>query len=373
LGKKAASLHEVAAHAGVSIATVSRVARGIGQVAPATRERVAAAIAELGFRPSHFGRALVEGRHSALGVVFPGLSGPYHSEVIAGFEEQAVAARMSVLILGTHLLSEARELVLTMSERVDGIAVMGGSVPDDVVDTLNDMGCPIVVLAGDPRPGIPVVRTESLAPTRALTTHLLRDHGYRRLCFVGNPIGSPDATARWHGFQQAHRDAGVAVPRQPQRFGHDKPSGLIAAETLLSAKKLPEAMVCVNDECAFGVLIGLLGRGVRVPDDVAITGFDDLPAAALTKPGLTTVRQSMRELGARSVRVLCAVINGADVPDDEVLSSDVVIRSSCGCPPPSSQTVAPADALGGDAAIDTTVSTTGSSARRLTPTTRQRR
>jgi len=341
VGKKASRLHEVAAHAGVSIATVSRVARGVGQVAPDTRERVAAAIAELGFRPSHVGRALVEGRHAALGVVFPGLSGPYHSEVIAGFEEQAVAARLSVLILGTHFLHEARELVLNMADRVDGIAVTGGSVPDDVVDSLRDHGCPVVIVAGEPRHGIPAIRTESLEPMRALTGHLLRDHGYRRLCFVGQPDpSSPDATARWQGFSQAHADAGLRVPREPLRFGHDQAGGMRAAQALLDAPALPEAIVCVNDECALGVLVGLLGRGVRVPEDVAITGFDDLPAAALTAPSLTTVRQQMRELGARTVRLLCAAIDGEDVPDVQVLSSELVIRSSCGCPPSGPVTVA---------------------------------
>jgi LacI family transcriptional regulator len=345
LGKKPVSLHEVAAHAGVSIATVSRVARGVGQVAPATRRRVEEAIAELGFRPSHFGRALVERRHKALGVVFPGLSGPYHSEVIAGFEEQAVAAHLSVLILGTHLLKESGDLVLTMADRVDGIAVLGGSVPDDIVDTLRARGCPVVVLAGEPREDIPTIRTESFESTRRLTRHLIDDHGYRRLRFVGHPAGSPDATARWQGFREAHRQAGLPVPRSPLLAGHDQPAGMIAAQQLLDARELPDAIVCVNDECALGILVGLLGRGVRVPEDVAITGFDDVPAAALTAPGLTTVRQSMRALGARTAQVLCAAINGEDVPRDEVLPSDIVIRSSCGCPPPdpAPEPVIPAD------------------------------
>ncbi|MGA8115090.1 MAG: LacI family DNA-binding transcriptional regulator [Actinocatenispora sp.] len=327
------TLEEVAAHAGVSTATVSRVARGVGQVSAPTRDRVTAAIAELGFRPSHFGRALVERRHSALGVVLPGLSGPYHSEVIAGFEEEAVASRLSVLILGTHLLREARDLVLDMADRVDGIAVLGGSVPDEIVDDLVARGCPVVQLAGTHRPGRVTIRTESAEAVRALTTHLLTEHRYERLAFVGSPTGSPDGAARWQGFRQAHRDAGRPVPRRPVLASHDQTGGLRAAEVLFDARTPPRAVVCVNDEAALGVLVAALGRGLAVPADVAITGFDDHPAAALTAPGLTTIRQPMRELGARAVRALRDVIeHGLGGGSEDVLPTSPILRASCGCP-----------------------------------------
>ncbi len=329
------TLQEVADHAGVSIATVSRVARGIGHVAPSTRARVAAAIAELGFRPSHLGRALASRRHGALGVVLPGLSGPYHSEVIAGFEQEAIVSRLSVLILGTHLLSEARDLVLDMADRVDGIAVLGGSIPDDVVDELLTRDCPVVQLAGRHRSGMLTVRTESVEAVRTLTRHLLVDHGYERLAFVGNPTGSPDAEARWHGFRLAHRDAGLLQPLGAIRVGHDQPGGMIAAKTLFAADRPPRAVVCVNDETALGILVSALSRGLSVPGDVAITGFDDVPAAELTTPNLTTVRQPMRELGRRTVLALQGAIDGELTLDaDEVLPSEVIIRASCGCAPP---------------------------------------
>lgn len=329
------TLQEVADHAGVSIATVSRVARGIGHVAPSTRVRVSAAIAELGFRPSHLGRALASRRHGALGVVLPGLSGPYHSEVIAGFEQEALVSRLSVLILGTHLLQEARDLVLDMADRVDGIAVLGGSIPDEVVDELLTRDCPVVQLAGRHRPGTLTVRTESVESVRTLTRHLLVDHGYDHLAFVGNPTGSPDAEARWEGFRLAHPDAGRPLPLSAVRVGHDQPGGMIAAKRLFATGRPPRAVVCVNDETALGILVSALSHGLSVPGDVAITGFDDVPAAELTAPGLTTVRQPMRELGRRTVLALQEAIDGEPVLDtDEVLPCEVIIRASCGCPPP---------------------------------------
>lgn len=333
MGKNDVTLEQVAAHAGVSIATVSRVARGIGPVSDGTRTLVKAAIDELGFHPSRLDRALLPRRHGALGVVLPGFSGPYHSGVISGFEAAAIAARLSVLVLGTHLLAESNDLVLDMADRVDGIAVLGGSVDNGVVDTLVSHRCPVVQVAGQPRRGVATVRCESNEAVRALTGHLLVDHGYERLVFAGNPVGSPDTSARWMGFRAAHRDAGRPVPSTPVRVGHDHAGGMAAVEQLLKMRTLPRAVVCINDETALGVLLALLGNGLRVPEDIAVTGFDDLSTSALTSPPLTTVRQPMRELGERALQTLRALIDGIDVPTmDIVLPTEIMLRSSCGCP-----------------------------------------
>ncbi|HEY8721737.1 LacI family DNA-binding transcriptional regulator [Pengzhenrongella sp.] len=334
MGKNDVSLQQVALHAGVSIATVSRVARGIGPVSDGTRALVKAAIEELGFHPSRLDRPLLPRTHGALGVVLPGFSGPYHSGVIAGFEAAAVASRLSVMILGTHLLAESNDLVLDMADRVDGIAVLGGSVDNGVIDALVRHRCPVVQVAGLPRKGVPTVRCESTESVRALTRHLLVDHGFERLAFVGNPVGSPDAAARWLGFRAAHRDAGRIVPNNPIRVGHDQGGGMLAAEHLLKMRNRPRGVVCINDENALGVLIAVLGNGLRVPDDIAITGFDDLSTSALTSPPLTTVRQPVRELGARTLETLLTLINAGPEPvADLVLPTEVVLRSSCGCPP----------------------------------------
>ncbi|WP_020576005.1 LacI family DNA-binding transcriptional regulator [Actinopolymorpha alba] len=332
MSKRGPTLHEIARDAGVSIATVSRVARGVGQVSEETRRKVQEAIDKHNFRPSHFGRALVERRHAALGIVFPGLSGPYYSEVINGFEEEAVNARVSVLIMGTHLLRESVDLVLDMADRVDGIAVMGGVLPDDAVRRLEARGDPVILLASRPLVGVPTMRTENTAAVAKLTTHLLRDHGYERLEFVGNPDGSPDATYRWRGFLRAHRQAGVEPPAEPIRVGLQQSDGFIAAARLLESSDPPRAIVCANDETALGAVVALMDRGYRVPQDIAVTGFDDIPMAGLLASGLTTVHQPMRELGAETARLLLRHVEGQiDASLDRVLETQVVIRGSCGC------------------------------------------
>ncbi|MBV9789467.1 MAG: LacI family DNA-binding transcriptional regulator [Chloroflexi bacterium] len=331
MGKQNTTVHEVAKRTGVSIATVSRVVRGVGQVSPETRQRVQEAIAELGYRPSRFGRALVERRHSALGIVFPGLAGPYYSEVIQGFEAEAVTARQSVLIFGTHLLEQSEDQVLDMASRVDGMAIMGGTLSNECVQTLIDQEVPIVLLARHPMPNVPTVRVENTQSTRDITLHLLTTHGYDPIYFIGNPTGSPDTTDRWEGFVAAHRQVG-REPGALIRVGFQQADGVWAISQILEAGELPRAIVCANDEIALGVHAALTARGVRIPEQVALTGWDDIPMARLIAPALSTVCQPTRELGSQTAKLLLARIKGElDEPPDVVLPTEVIIRQSCGC------------------------------------------
>jgi LacI family transcriptional regulator len=340
------TVREIARIAGVSVATVSRVSNGTGQVSEDMRRRVLDAIERHGYRPDHRGRALAARRHGAVGLVFPGLSGPYFGELIQGFESEAVQSGTSVHILCTHLRRDADSQVAEMSRRVDGLAVLGGTVSDRTLIELAQ-SLPVVVMAGTGPASIPSVRVENRAAVTALTRHLLVDHGLRRLAFVGSPDGSPDISERWEGFRAAHRDAGIAPPRTPVRVGMQQQDGVLAADQLLRKSKAPkgpgssapagspgvDAIVCANDETALGVLVGALGRGIRVPEDLAITGFDDAPMAPLVTPPLTTIRQPIRELAAETARQLleAAGDGGTAAMASVVLPTEVVLRGSCGC------------------------------------------
>ncbi|MGC4943770.1 LacI family DNA-binding transcriptional regulator [Kribbella sp. DT2] len=330
MGNQRLTVREIAEIAGVSIATVSRVSRGIGQVSPETRARVERVIEEHDYRPSQLGKALAERKHGAVAMVFPGLSGPYFSELIQGFEYEAMEAGASVHIVGTHHRAAADDDVLAISGRVDGIAVHGGTIQQQTLRRLA-AEVPVVVLAGKPLDGIPAVRADN-SRVAELTRHLLLDHGYRRLAFVGNPDGSPDVTERWEAFKQGHREAKATPPKAPLKVGLQQSDGVIAAGELLAGRRHPGAIVCANDETALGVLIGALGRGLKVPDDVAITGFDDVAMSSLVRPGLTTIRQPVRELGAVTARLLIAGVGGPGAVMDTVLTTELVLRGSCGCP-----------------------------------------
>lgn len=332
MGNSRVTVREIARLAGVSVATVSRVSNGIGQVSEETRRRVLNAIEAHGYRPDHLGRALAAGRHGAVGLVFPGLAGPYFAELIQGFELEAMQSA-AVHILCTHLREDSDAQVIEMARRVDGITVLGGTVSDQAVRRLAKL-VPVVMLAGlGPDSSVPSVRAENMASMAELTRHLLVHHGLRDLAFVGNPAGSPDVSERWDGFRAAHRELAMTPPPAPVEVGLQQSDGVLAADQLLGRDTPPRGIVCANDETALGVLVGALGRGLRVPQDVVITGFDDVSMSALVSPPLTTVRQPIRELAAEAARQLlrAAVDPDGEPPESVLLPTELVVRGSCGC------------------------------------------
>ncbi|MDQ3407353.1 MAG: LacI family transcriptional regulator [Chloroflexota bacterium] len=325
------TIYQVARQAGVSIATVSRVYSNEAVVAEETRLRVLEAIADLGYQPSRLGRSLAEGRHGASGIVFPDLTGPYYSEVILGYEDQAATGGRSVLILGTHGREHADELVRGLAGRVDGMVIMGRTVSDEVVEALDEDGLPIVLLARPPAGEADSVRTENVQAAAQLTSHVI-GHGHRRLAFIGDPDSSPDAGERWAGFRAALMRAGLSAPRSAVRSSFREHDGYAAAASLLDGGSRPTAIVCANDEIALGAYGACQERSLRIPEDVAVTGWDDIAIARYISPTLTTVRQPLRELGALAARLLeeRSQDRGAK-PRHEVLPTELVIRASCGC------------------------------------------
>lgn len=331
-GRGPTTLHEVAKRAGVSIATVSRVARGVDQVSAETQRRVLDAIRELNYRPSHFGQALVRRRHNALGLILPGLQGPYFSQLVHGFEQAAIDSQMAMLILGTHQTRNNDDQILTLADRTDGVAVMGGAISDLSLEKLSLTGKRIVLVAQHPMFDLPTIRVDNYTTTRALVRHLIEDHGHRRLAFIGNTAGAPDPEERWLAFVTAHRETGLAPPPAPMEVGMEQTAGADAALHLLMGSSPPTAVVCANDELAMGVLSVAQSRDIRVPEDLAVTGWDDIPFASITAPPLTTVRQPSRELGAQAASFL---LSGHEPtqgePTEMVLPTELVIRASCGC------------------------------------------
>ncbi|MEU4160597.1 LacI family DNA-binding transcriptional regulator [Actinoplanes sp. NPDC026670] len=330
---KAATIYQVAARAGVSIATVSRALRDDTPVTEETRRRVLAAAAELDFAPSQPARSLAEGRHAANGIVFPDLVGPYYAEVVLGYEAVAAQLGSSVLILATRDRRDVAAAVRELARRVDGLALLGRTAGNDVVAGIA-ASRPVVLIARDPVPGTDSVRTGNVHTARALGEHLL-GHGYRRFAFLGEPDDSPDVAGRYAGFRSVLRasagDGSLAlVPTQ----GLDLEAGERAAGDLIRRGRPPHALICANDELALGALRAARDAGLDVPGDLAVTGWDDLLAASFA--GLTTVAQPMRQLGATAARWLNRRIQDPAPADPapaarrRVLPTRLVVRSSCG-------------------------------------------
>ncbi|GIH96847.1 LacI family DNA-binding transcriptional regulator [Planobispora siamensis] len=314
------TIYEVAERASVSIATVSRVLRGNVPVSPGTAARVRAAVAELRYRPSHLGRGLAERQHAANGIVFPDLSGPYYAEVVLGYESVAAELGRSVLILSSHGRPTARDMVMELAARVDGLVFCTRTVDDETVREVAATGTPVVLIARPPVADVDTITTENRDSAALLAEHLL-GHGYRRVVFLGDADRSSDFAERFEGVRQ------IIPAIVPVACGFDENSGFRAAEAV--RRQRPDAVICCNDEVALGLTSATAGS-------VPVTGWDDVMAARYA--GLTTVRQPMRELGARAARLLDERITGArGEPHHDVLPTRLIVRSSCG-PHPKEET-----------------------------------
>ena len=319
------TIRDVARHAGVSIATVSRVMRDSHSVRPITRERVLAAAEELEYTPSQLGRQLAERRHAANGIVFPDLSGPYYAEVVLGYEAVAAELRRSVLILSTHGRDDAEAAVRAMAGRCDGLVILGRTVSDSAVEALAARGSQLVLVARPQIGSVDSVNAENHTSAVALARHLVEE-GARRIRFVGDPESSPDVAERWQGIRDGVASSEATVELVTVE-GLDETSGAAVAAAALAADDLPDAFACANDELALGLLGHLRAAGVDVPGTVKVSGWDDVMAARYA--GLTTVRQPMRELGATAARLLDELIVGDRLqPRHELLPTELVIRTS---------------------------------------------
>jgi LacI family transcriptional regulator len=338
--RRTPTVYEVAARAGVSIASVSRVLAGHDRVRPDTRDRVLDAVAALGYVPSGAAQDLAGRRTAVLGLCFPDLVDDrdnmadamyWYDEVIRGMERAARRSGYALLIAASHESDDAH-LVHTVAGRCDGLVVLGGTVPLSTVEHVAGR-VPVVLLAASREKGeqpglLDHLYVANRAGLRELTAHLLDAHGYRDLAFLAGPTGSADSAARLAGFREA---LGTERPRVVYGdFTTD--GGAAAVAELLAAGPPPRALVCANDQTAIGAMAALARAGLRVPADVAVTGFDGVHIGRHLHPGLTTVVQPMRELGETAVRLLRQRLDDPTRPAEDVeLPVHVRLRGSCGC------------------------------------------
>jgi LacI family transcriptional regulator len=312
----------------VSIASVSRVLQGSGSVSDKTRLKVLQAADELNYVPLGAARSLAVRHHEAHGLVLPELAGPYYSELLIGFETRASELGQSVMLLLSDGKPDLARAVRRLATRVDGLVILGslGDV-DGVVQGLRGTK-PVIVIAGHPQPGIEAIGAENQASARDLTSHLI-GHGRRRLLFVGDPDSAPDVADRYEGFVAALGGLPLAPP---VRIPFREADGVRFAERVLAGEFEADAIVCANDELALSILTRLQDGGLDVPRDLAIVGWDDVMSARYVRPGLTTVRQPVLELGRLAADRLHERIQGAPARDGlRVLPTRVVLRGSCGC------------------------------------------
>lgn len=333
------TIYEVARRSGVSTATVSRAMHGGDGMSKATRERVLSVATDLEWVPDGRARGLATRSSGIVGVLFHDLDSTglaeeesplYVDNIIRGAERAATAAGDAVLIAATRGRS-GRELAFWVSGKVDGLVVLARSVSRADIETLART-LPIVTVAARSRRTFDDVSVDNRGAMRVLADHLVAAHGYTDLAFVGGPPRSPDSIERFTGYQKALRSHDLPVPKAPDAYGGFTETGGRQAVAELLKQRVPRAIVCGNDEMAIGAYAVLREAKLRVPADVAVTGFDDIASARHIRPALTTVHQPMRDVGEQAVEILLARIASRDARRRSlVLPTEPRFRRSCGC------------------------------------------
>ena len=328
-----ATIYSVAALAGVSIASVSRVLQGSTAVSDRTRVKVLAAAEQLNYVPLGAARSLAVRHHEAHGLVLPELTGPYYSELLMGFESRAAELGQSVVLMLAGGKADLPRAVRQLAARVDGLAMLGSAaIPESAVQALQGSK-PLLLIAGDPREGVEAISAENTESARALTLHLL-DHGRRRLLFVGDPGLGPDIRDRYLGFAQAH-ESGLGE-RGGRAAAHPLPRG-----GRHPARRAPPRRGGPRRRA------GVCQRRARTVDHGAVAGGrhgrprghrrrrlgrrDDRPL----RPPRPHHRPPARARARRDGRGPAARAGHRRPPHDglQVLSTQLVLRASCGCPP----------------------------------------
>ncbi|MDQ7829202.1 MAG: LacI family DNA-binding transcriptional regulator [Armatimonadota bacterium] len=327
-----ATIVDVAARAGVSPATVSRVLNGTPHpVRPEVRARVLQAARGLGYLPNMVARSLLRRATSAVGLLVPDVSNPYYAVILRGIEDAAWQRGLAVILCNTDRRPERQRAALQMlaERRVDGLVVAGGAFgPADL--TVLGGRLPVVAIGRHPA-RVPSVRVDNVAAGALATRHLLA-LGHRRIACLVGPAGSTSARDRLTGYRRALRHAGVRVASRyvvPADF--TPAGGRRGVERLWAQGPPPTALVAPNDQAAVGAIRALYERGVGVPGDVSVVGFDDTPLAAVTVPALTSVHIPMDELGRRALELLLQLRDGG-AGRGVVLRPRLIVRESTAPP-----------------------------------------
>jgi LacI family transcriptional regulator len=306
------TLADVAAEAGVSPMTVSNVVNERPGVSEATRKRVLEVASAMGYVPNLSARGLARGRTNLVGVVTHDLTSQYALEIVRGIADELAAAELEALISATYQNSarERERVAFLTQDIVDGLILIAPVLEPETLEVLQSRDRPTVVI--DPRRidiDLPRVTADNYHGTRAATEHLI-ELGHRRIAYIAGDPDFDSSSNRLRGYYDALRLAGIEVDdRLIVQGDFSRASGAHLAEALL-ANDPPTALVAAADVMALGAIDAARAAGLRVPSDLSVVGFDDIPQAEESYPKLTTVRQPLHEMGQTGARMLLSLIDG---------------------------------------------------------------
>ncbi len=327
------TIREVAREALVSVATVSRVLNGKGPVHADTARRIRSAAKSLHYVPHGGARSLITRRTTTLGVLLPELYGEFFSELIRGIDVCARRKGFHLLVSSSHSdRAESEEMVRAMRGRVDGLIVLSPDVrPHALKANLPEKFPVVLVNTAGGRGSFDSLTVDNFGGAVEMVRHLA-GLGHRRIDFLEGPAANRDASERLRGYRQARSEQGLETSGVEIPGDFREESGYEACRRILAARRRPSAVFAANDSMALGLLCAFQEKGIRVPQDVAIAGFDDIPIARYVTPPLTSVRVPIAELGARAAELLIAGLESGPAPGRrrETLPTHLVVRSSCG-------------------------------------------
>lgn len=326
------TINDIARRVGLSKASVSRALNGKQDVDPETRLRVLAVAQEVGYVPSASARALSNGRSNCLGLLVPSLTWPWILEVLRGVAEEIERSGYSLILYTTASGADAERAFMSQvvpAGAVDGLALV---IPPGMLEQVGRLargGLPVVVI--DDRghhPEFPAVATTNIEGGRTATQHLI-ERGRRRIAMLNGPLDYGCNQERLDGYRAALEAARIGFDARRVANGDFAESGgTTAMASLLAADPDLDAVFVANDLMAFGAMRALRDAGRTVPDDVAVVGFDDLPASALTHPPLTTVRQPLYEMGRTAATMVMSAVRGEAIPSRVEVPTSLVVRGT---------------------------------------------
>jgi LacI family repressor for deo operon, udp, cdd, tsx, nupC, and nupG len=338
--RTAATIRDVASRAGVSTATVSRTLSRAQVVSPETRRRVKQVVEELGYAPNAAARNLRTLRSRKLLVTVPDITNPFFALILQGIEKAALRAGYAVLLGDTQhdVQREDRYAQMLLRQEADGLIFLGHRLPKAAARLVRSTApgrAPVVNgCEFSPALGVPSAHIDNAKAAHEALGYLCR-LGHRNIGIITGPLAGPLSRDRLKGTLAQARIAGIRKQLTVIQGDFSIESGIDGARRLLGRKSRPTAVFCFNDEMAMGVLEIARQRGLRVPQDLSVMGFDDIRFARFADPPLTTTRQPMQEIGEATVRLLLGVLRGELVgPLSVTLPHELVIRSSTAPPPP---------------------------------------
>ena len=331
-----ATMSEIAAAAGVSVPTVSKVVNGRPDVAPSTRSTIEELLRERGYSSR---RSRPKERVGLIDLVFVDLGSPWAMAILAGVEEIAYRAGSGVVVSAVHgrhrTRPDERWLENLAARRSDGVLLILSELSKGQQTRLDALGVPVVIVdpAGTPAPGIPSVGATNWAGGLAAAEHLV-ELGHERIAVIGGPTDVLCSRARVDGYRASMGAAGLSIPPGYVRYGDFlSATGYRETMALLELPTPPTAIFVCADQMALGAYEALYEKGMRVPDDVSIVGFDDLDEARWAIPPLTTVRQPLTEMAGMATRMLLTLVSGEELETTRVeLATPLVVRASTAPP-----------------------------------------